>query len=638
MSDYYSFNPALIPLWIILAILPPLLRIISVAFDFRIQIRRAAGFFLMMYFLMSGFLLNLPLPPPDIPDISYGLTLVSDPVKKGKNWRMFAENKWGVKILLKCPQIPENLKTGSVISTEGVPVLIPEPMNPYEFNRAAWYRRSDTYYELRSKEIRILDFASSIHTYIAEFRNNIIHRIKYLTNDRREAGVAEALLLGIKDDLDETVSDAYSKSGTLHVLAVSGLHVALIFAILGKLLHGLYSVRYGSIPALAIQIGATWFYAVLSGFSPSIIRAAVMLSLISVGKNMKRRPSSGNMLLSSAFFILLASPDSLGDLGFQLSYLAVTGIIYFSESIENLISFKHKIPTLLWESASVTLAAQIFTTPLILYHFGRFPVYFLFANLIIVPWSSLILYTGGIFICLTDIIHILPFMRYLFSTLIYYLNECTLYLSNLPNAELRNLYISSEMMVLIYAVFFLWLFPPAARRYFKIPLLIICCALCLIPIDTRESEKFIFYSLKSGNLFEYTSGTNSFVFASGLRNNFSSDVSYLMKNRKQNPEHCSLIRGQLYSLENYSLLIWDELLNKHPPDTTIKTSAVLIVSKGKILIEKILKHTNAEIYIIPAAFSKKKADYLCKHLKNKGRNVFNSGRQGAFTFEFSPRF
>jgi competence protein ComEC len=222
--------------------------------------------------------------------------------------------------------------------------------------------------------------------------------------------VAEALLLGIKDDLDDSVSDAYSTSGTLHVLAVSGLHVALIFAILGKILHGLYSVRFGSITALSIQIGATWFYAVLSGFSPSIIRAAVMLSLISIGKNMKRRPSSGNMLLASAFFILIADPDSLFDLGFQLSYLAVTGIIYLAEPIENLILVKYRLLSLLWESASVTIAAQLFTTPLILYHFGRFPIYFLLANLTIVPWSSLILYAGGIFICLTDIVQILPLM------------------------------------------------------------------------------------------------------------------------------------------------------------------------------------------------------------------------------------
>jgi competence protein ComEC len=201
---------------------------------------------------------------------------------------------------------------------------------------------------------------------------------------QRERALVKALVLGQRDELDGEQRNAFARSGTIHVLAVSGMHVGLIFTILTFLfgwMGGGTSARWirGSLVLLAL-----WSYAGLTGGSPSVLRATIMFSLFTVANMGRQRTDHLNSLFAAGLLLLIWDPDMLWQIGFQLSFLAVLGIILFYKPVERLWSPKSRILRGIWSLAVVSISAQLLTTPISLYLFKAFPVWFLPANIIVV--------------------------------------------------------------------------------------------------------------------------------------------------------------------------------------------------------------------------------------------------------------
>ena len=222
----------------------------------------------------------------------------------------------------------------------------------------------------------------------------------------RERGMVKAILLGIRDELDTDQKSAFVRSGTMHVLAVSGSHVALIY---GVLLFGFS--RFGE--TRRVRIGRSlvillvlWFYAGLTGATPSVLRATVTFTLFCFSDMIGRRTEPVNSLASAAFLLVLWDPLMIWQLSFQLSFLAVLGIAMFYTPLMNLWAPPNVVFRYFWSLFSVSLAAQSFTTPLALYAFKAFPVWFLPANLIIVGLVALGVYGGAILL----LFHRVPFL------------------------------------------------------------------------------------------------------------------------------------------------------------------------------------------------------------------------------------
>ena len=203
-----------------------------------------------------------------------------------------------------------------------------------------------------------------------------------LTGD--ELAVAAAVTVGAKQYLDEDLRRAYTSSGTVHLLAVSGLHVGIIFVILNFLLGLITSARRRIIKS-AIIIAVLWFYAAIAGLAPSIMRASFMFSIFAVGDVFDKPRNTYNNIAFSCFVLCVINPWCIFDIGFRLSYAAVTGIVFFQPKIERLIYIKNKFLGNVWKLACVSIAAQLATLPIILYVFKQFPLYFIFANVILVP-------------------------------------------------------------------------------------------------------------------------------------------------------------------------------------------------------------------------------------------------------------
>jgi competence protein ComEC len=214
----------------------------------------------------------------------------------------------------------------------------------------------------------------------------------------RESGLAEALLLGYRQDLDPELNRVYANTGAVHVIAISGMHLGLIYLLLGILLKPLEKKRQGRWLRALQLTGGLWLFSLLAGASPSVLRAAVMFTCLVLGETLRRSGSVYNTLAFSAFVLLLINPFWLWDAGFQLSYAAVISILLFQRPLYHLLYIKNKWTDAVWKLSTVTLAAQVFTAAISLYHFHQFPIYFWLSNLVAVPLSSIVL-IGEILLC-----------------------------------------------------------------------------------------------------------------------------------------------------------------------------------------------------------------------------------------------
>lgn len=204
------------------------------------------------------------------------------------------------------------------------------------------------------------------------------------------AGIGVALLLGNKADIDQEVLDSFSNTGAMHVLAVSGLHVGIILIIFQYIL-GFFSRWISKKQAILFSVILIWGFGLLSGASPSVIRAVVMFSILAIGQLLSRKNNGMNNLILSAIVLLMYDPYYLFDIGFQLSYVALIGILLFQTPVYKLILVKQKWLDWIWKGSAVGIAATIATTPFMLYWFHQFPNYFLLSNVVVMLLGFVVL-------------------------------------------------------------------------------------------------------------------------------------------------------------------------------------------------------------------------------------------------------
>lgn len=295
--------------------------------------------------------------------------------------------------------------------------------------------------------------------FINTSRKNILEILRTNISGKKELGLAEALLIGYKDDLDKTLVQSYSNTGVVHVIAISGLHLGLIYWLLTWIFKPLQRKKLRWLRPTFILTGL-WLFSLLAGAQPSVLRSAVMFSCIILSDTFERRSSVFNGLALSALILLCLNPFWLWDVGFQLSYAAVLSIVIFMQPIYNWFYIKNKILDFLWKLNAVTLAAQILTIPVSIYHFHQFPTSFLLTNFIAVPFSSLILLLE-IFLC---IISFIPFVAVvtgkILSWLIWCLNTYIEHIERLPYSLWDGLQITilqAAFLLMIAAGLGFWL-------------------------------------------------------------------------------------------------------------------------------------------------------------------------------------
>jgi competence protein ComEC len=309
------------------------------------------------------------------------------------------------KVMLYYPRAvyQEGFRYGDVLLIKGNPSLVPAPPNPGEFDHRRFLSWKNVYHQFFSRgEMAVTGYEppSALIAFTHRLRAMAYAVLARNIKGREELAIASALVLGITDGLDNDVTRAYAATGSMHVLAVSGLHVGIIYLILRFVLRPVGKSKYGKwITALA-SIVALWCYACVTGLSPSVLRAVTMFSFVALAVPLNHRTNIYNTLGVSAFFLLLFNPFLVMSVGFQLSYVAVTAIVYLQPLLYNLFEPDSRFIDEIWKISSVSVAAQIGTFALGLLYFHQFPNYFLISNLFVIPLAFVIL-TGGLAVIAT---------------------------------------------------------------------------------------------------------------------------------------------------------------------------------------------------------------------------------------------
>lgn len=357
-------------------------------------------------------------------------------------------------------QMEEALYPGQVIWVPANPEPVAPPSFPDEFNYKRFLAAKGIHFrQFLGKKLQVLPLnpSNELNFAMEHLRHYFAGVIDQYVQRPESKQIALALLLGQKESLGKEVKQAYSATGTQHILAVSGLHVGIIYSILllpltffkqkGQLLQKSY---------LVLVLGLIWIYALMTGFSPSVVRAVVMFSLVTLGQMRKRKPSIWNILAFSALLLLVLDPAIQTDLGFQLSYLAVAGIVGLQPILLRMWAPSNRVLDYFWQMATVTLAAQLITSPLTLHYFHTFPTYFLVANLLIVPLSYIILCAGVPFLLLAWIPMVGSTLGAIVDFLLFVQNEITYTLQDLPAAVWQGIQLSLAGMLAIWGMLWIW--------------------------------------------------------------------------------------------------------------------------------------------------------------------------------------
>ncbi|MEL7145099.1 MAG: ComEC/Rec2 family competence protein, partial [Bacteroidota bacterium] len=454
--------------------------------------------------------------------------------------------------------------------------------------------------------------------------------------------------LGIKDDLDKELKSAYSAAGAMHVLAVSGLHVGIIQLLLSWVLGFLKKRKKGKLAFVILSLLALWFYAFVTGLSPSVLRATTMFSIILIGQQAIRNHNIYNSLAVSAFLILLYSPMMIRDVGFQLSYIAVFGIVSLQPRISAILNPENYLLKKTWDITCVSLAAQMATLPISIYYFHQFPSYFLLSNLLVIPSAFIILMSGLFMLCSSLISDWLAQQTgWLLDQLIWALNQGILFIKKLPYNLLDWIWIDLTQVLLLYLIIGL-----TTRLLIKknANLLRICYGFCFLFLlfsgyqlhQKKHENKLVFYEVKDNLAIDFISGgmvtTYIAIDSSDIAhvdqqiapNRLANALPKLTSNQLMHHETIAGI-GDLILWHGKRIIILSGPLNAYEAGSILETDVLVLSGNQYVDLEKLQKIFRWKKLIIDGTYQYYRAKSLSEIIHKQQIACSNLQTDGAVT-------
>ena len=371
--------------------------------------------------------------------------------------KSFNNNEASGKILIniKNDSLNKPLAVDDLLFTHSQFVEIQKPLNPHQFDYSKYLELKQVYHQVYlapNDLLQLSDSKSTIFGYADQLRTIINKKLIEAGFKNDALSIMNALLLGQRQSIDKTIYNNYVNSGTIHILAVSGLHVGIILLILNVLFRPLLYLQYGNVIRGIIIFIILWSFAVIAGLSPSVTRAVTMFSIISIAMHLKRPTNIYNTLVISAFIILLFKPTFLFEVGFQMSYLAVFGIVSVQPIIYNLWKPNYWVFNKLWQIFTVTIAAQAGVVPISLFYFHQFPGLFFVSNIVVIPFLSLILGIGLLVIAMALIGYLPKVIVDFYSLIIDSLNNFIAWVAQFEDFLLRDIPFTITQVLCSYLI------------------------------------------------------------------------------------------------------------------------------------------------------------------------------------------
>jgi competence protein ComEC len=448
------------------------------------------------------------------------------------------------------------LKYGDVLHFRAQIREVKGPENPHGFDPSGYLGLKGIYHKtyIQSNHWKKLDAVTAgnpLWGLMIIWRNRLSTVFnEHLSVYPNENAVASALVLGSRNDFSNELRNAYADTGATHVLSVSGLHVGLVATLLGWILQFFrknknISNRYNRREAI-ILILAIWFYVLLTGASASVLRSGLMFTFVVVGRSLSRKVNIYNSLSASAFFLICWQPTILWDIGFQLSYLALVGIVFFHPFIYKKIYIVNKYVDWAWNLTAVGIAAQISTLPLSLFYFHQFPSFFWLSGLAVIPLSTIALYAGIALLVFSWVPILSTFFGWVTYFALFLMNAAIFTIQKLPAAVISGFWLESWEMWLWYLV----IAGGSMAYIYKRKFMAIGSTLSFLMLISFQfykiynascRERLFVYKVNKGTVIDFISGQRSITLTDSLSNS-TAKLDFIHKNnliacriRKQEP-------------------------------------------------------------------------------------------------------
>ena len=409
------------------------------------------------------------------------------------------------------------LRYGDVIAFYEPPDMVEPPKNPEQFDYKKYlyrkgilrqvYLKNDAWDELG------MNRANPVYAFSYRLRDFLLQTMRDLGIEGDEYAVAAAILLGYDDTLPTELRQKYVAAGSMHILCVSGMHVGVVFMVFSYLLGFLNRRKpWQNVLKQSLLLLLIWFYAMLAGLAPSILRSTIMLSFVIIGDMLKREGVLLNSLAASAFLLLCIDPANLFNVGFLLSYCAVIGIVVLQRPIYNLFYTKFKFLDKIWELTSVTLAAQIATAPFSIYYFHHFPSYYWLINLFMGPISTVVIIGGMVMLLVCFIPYINIGVAFCVKWMIYAMNFIVTRVEDLPFSIIIGLYINTlEFVCLLIALLLLMMLIEHKKKFMVFGmlsmLLVFSVSQLTQSVYQRTQGSLTVYSMSKNTAIDFVCGT-----------------------------------------------------------------------------------------------------------------------------------
>ena len=364
----------------------------------------------------------------------------------GGNLLLFLQNTTG----------KQDIRYGDRVAVRAVAMPTEPPKNPHVFDYGQYLHFQNIHFQsfVKPDSLVLLSSGHGNMVWRGAFfcREKLLDLLHEHFPTQDEYAVASALLVGYKDDLSDDLRTAYAETGSMHALAVSGTHVGMLYAGLFFLLQrARLRGRWGRLAENVLLLGAIWAFTFLTGATASVLRASVMFSTFLIGKAMFRAASIWNILAASAFGLLVYNPYFLFDAGFQLSYAAVAGMVFFFPRFYRISPILPRWADDAWQVLLVGLAAQLGTLPLSLYYFHQFPVYFWLAGWVVVLGGAIFM-AGGAALVLLDALA--PALAGWLGKALYWMvwgiNQLIIIIQHLPGSVIGGVWVAGWAALLLY--------------------------------------------------------------------------------------------------------------------------------------------------------------------------------------------
>ncbi len=540
--------------------------------------------------------------------------------------------------------IPE-LQYGSTIVITKPLQTIKNNGNPGAFNyeQNSLFKNITHQVFLNSAEYAILPYTykDGFTNFLFNLRTKVLAILDKNMSSDKERGVAEALLIGYRDDLDKDLVQAYSNTGTIHVIAISGLHLGFIYLILVGLFKPFEKRKLTKWIKPIVIIAVLWIFSLLAGGAASILRSAIMFTCIALGESLNRKTSIYNTLAISAFIILCINPFNLWDVGFQLSYAAVLSIVVFMQPIYHLFYIKNKWLNWLWKLNAVTLSAQILTIPITIYHFHQFPNLFLITNLVAVPLSSIILGGELLLLCLSWIkpvaLVIGSILQWLIRVMDNYIEWCNGFSFAITDYLQMNMLQCYLLFAIIIAGAY-WLIKKYKPALFLATSLLITFLGVHIFYQSKinTQQQLVVYNVPNQQAIDFING-NEFSFVGdsimnedGFYKNFHLKPARIQLGTKENKVVHSHAKHPLYVFANHSILLLDAAYKFNSKSSLTPIDIAVLSKNPRIYIDSLAKIFTIKQVVVDASNPSWKVKLWQRDCERLHIPFYNTAVEGAF--------